>query len=197
MVSGRRRSDLERWLGTIPNLGLAPEHSAVWRLPGSQTWQGGEADSEWKESVRPILRHFVDRVPGSLIEEKEFALVWHYRLVEAEIGEWLAAELVAMLDGMLAETELRAYRGKKIVEVKPIWANKGSVVSELLPQYGNDAFVLGIGDDRTDEDMFAQLPSSAWSVHVGGEPTQARYSVPDPQRVIALLEQLTTVGALK
>ena len=197
VVSGRRRSDLERWLGGIPNLGLAPEHSAVWRLPGSSTWEGHAADSEWKESVKPILRHFVDRVPGSFLEEKEFALVWHYRLVEAEIGEWLAAELVAMLDGMLAETELRAYRGKKIVEVKPNWANKGKVVQELLPQYENDAFVLGIGDDRTDEDMFAELPSSAWSVHVGGEPSQARYSVADTSRVVTLLEQLTTVGSQK
>ncbi len=194
VISGRRRSDLERWLGNIPNLGLAPEHSAVWRMPGSQTWGGHAVEPEWKESVKPILRHFVDRVPGSFLEEKEFALVWHYRMVEAEIGEWLAAELVAMLDGMLAETELRAYRGKKIVEVKPSWANKGSMVLELLPRYGTAGFILAMGDDRTDEDMFAQLPPGAWSVHVGGESSHAGYSVADPSRVVELLENLTGVS---
>ena len=85
--------------------------------------------------MRPILQHFVDRTPGSFIEEKEFALVWHFRTIEAEFGDWLATELVAMLEGMLAETELRAYRGNKIVEVKPMWANKGALATEMLPGY--------------------------------------------------------------
>ncbi len=195
VISGRRRADLERWLGAIPRLGLAPEHSARWRLPGSDAWEGNSPDSEWKNSVRPILQHFVDRIPGSFVEEKEFSLVWHYRRAEAEMGEWLAAELVAMLDGMLAETELRAYRGKKIVEVKPIWANKGSLVNELLLRYPHAAFILGIGDDRTDEDLFAQLPPAAWSVHVGPESSQARYSVADTGQVLQLLKQLTTLVA--
>jgi trehalose-6-phosphatase len=52
--------------------------------------------------------------------------VWHFRTIETEFGDWLATELVAMLKGMLAETELRAYRGSKIVEVKPMWAKQGS-----------------------------------------------------------------------
>ena len=116
------------WLGSIPNLGLV---GRAWRsLAGCPVPSSGrvrKADTKWKESVRPILQHFVDRTPGSLVEEKEFALVWHYRATEPEFGEWLGTELVAMLEGMLAETELRAYRGHKIVEVKPIWANKGVV----------------------------------------------------------------------
>ena len=58
--------------------------------------------------------------------------MWHLRTIEVEFGDWLATELVAMLEGMLAETELRAYRGDKIVEVKPIWANKGASALELL-----------------------------------------------------------------
>jgi hypothetical protein len=37
-----------------------------------------------------------------------------------------------MLEAMLAETELRAFRGEKIVEVKPVWANKGEVLDSLL-----------------------------------------------------------------
>ncbi len=190
VISGRRTADLERWLGSVPRLGLASEHSARWRLPGSDIWQGHAADSEWKNSVRPILQHFVDRIPGSFVEEKEFALVWHYRTAEAEFGEWLATELVAMLEGMLAETELRAYRGKKIVEVKPLWANKGSLVSDLLLQYADVGFILGVGDDRTDEDLFAHLPADAWSIHVGGGPSQARYRLKDTFRVRQLLDQL-------
>jgi trehalose 6-phosphate synthase/phosphatase len=193
IVSGRRATDLERWLGQIPQLGLAPEHGARWRLPGSVTWQGRTPETEWKTKIRPILEHFVDRTPGSFIEEKEFALVWHYRNAEAEFGDWLATELVAMLEGMLAETELRAYPGKKIIEVKPIWANKGSFVNELLPLYFDASFIMGIGDDQTDEDLFYRLPDSAWSVHVGSGPSKARFSIADTAHVRRLLYLLTTM----
>ncbi len=191
ILSGRRAWDLERWLGEVPRLGFAPEHGARWRLPDDPTWHGRSADTEWKETVRPILEHFVDRTPGSFIEEKEFALVWHYRTAEAEFGDWLATELVAMLEGMLAETELRAYRGKKIVEVKPMWANKGAFANELLPAYADAEFILAIGDDRTDEDLFARLPANAWTVHVGGSPSKARYSIADTARVRDFFQQLT------
>ncbi len=190
VISGRRASDLERWLSQVPRLGLAPEHGARWRLPGHTTWHGHPADTEWQKTVRPILQHFVDRTPGSFIEQKEFALVWHYRASEEEFGDWLATEMVAMLGGMLAETELSAYRGKKIVEVKPTWANKGELTSELLPAYTDGDFVLGIGDDRTDEDLFARLPENAWSIHVGSGPSKAAYSLIDTRQVTLLLTQL-------
>jgi trehalose 6-phosphate synthase/phosphatase len=194
VVSGRKAADLERWLGSVPNLGLAAEHGGRWRMPGSVKWQGRKADTKWKSSVRPILQHFVDRTPGSLIEEKEFALVWHYRMTEPEFGEWLGTELVAMLEGMLAETELRAYRGQKIVEVKPMWANKGAFGRELLSAYSDGDFVLGIGDDRTDEDLFAELPAWAWSIHVGSGPSKARFSIPDINEVRRMLQQLARGG---
>ncbi len=86
---------------------------------------------EWKNKVMPILEHFVDRTPGSFVEEKKWGLVWHYRMAEPEFGEWLANELVSMLEAMLAETEVRAFRGEKIIEVKPVWANKGEVLERL------------------------------------------------------------------
>ncbi|MDQ2843922.1 MAG: bifunctional alpha,alpha-trehalose-phosphate synthase (UDP-forming)/trehalose-phosphatase [Acidobacteriota bacterium] len=190
VISGRSAADLQRWLGQVPHLGLAPEHGARWRLPDSDTWGGRSAETEWKNTVKPILQHFVDRTPGSFIEEKEFALVWHFRMIEAEFGDWLATELVAMLEGMLAETELRAYRGHKIVEIKPMWANKGALATELLPGYAANAFILGIGDDQTDEDLFAHLPENAWSVYVGGGQSKAFYSVADTGRVRHVLRQL-------
>ncbi|HKE22555.1 MAG TPA: bifunctional alpha,alpha-trehalose-phosphate synthase (UDP-forming)/trehalose-phosphatase [Bryobacteraceae bacterium] len=190
VISGRRAADLELWLGQVPRLGFAVEHGARWRLPGGTKWQGGCPAPEWKDKIRPILDHFVEQTPGSFIEEKECALVWHYRTAESEFGEWLATELVSMLEAMLAETELHVYRGKKVVEVRPIWANKGVFANELLTEYADAGFILGIGDDRTDEDMFAYLPAHAWSVHVGADSSKARYRVPDTSGVRELLYRL-------
>ncbi len=190
LLSGRKSADLENWFGNVPGLGLAAEHGARWRAPGEEAWNGAAAAAEWKRTVRPILEHFTDRTPGSCVEEKEFALVWHYRMAEPEFGDWLATELTAMLEGMLAETELRAYRGNKIVEVKPMSANKGAFAASYVLGHDGADFILAVGDDRTDEDMFAQMPEGAWTIHVGPGPSRANHCIRDNVAVRRLLSAL-------
>jgi trehalose 6-phosphate synthase/phosphatase len=191
LISGRRAQDLDRWFGTIESLWLVAEHGAELKPAGSSSWQSlrPQALAEWKSTVTPILEHFVDRTPGSFLEEKKYALVWHYRMTEPEFGEWLANELVSTLEAMLAETELRALRGNKIVEVKPVWANKGEAFERLLSARPESDFIFAVGDDRTDEDLFQRIPDGNWSVHVGPGPTRAAFVVPDVRAVCALLEE--------
>lgn len=190
IISGRSRSNLEDWLGEVRGLWLVAEHGAVMRSPETMTWQTYHANysDEWKERVLAVLEHFVDRTPGSLIEEKEFALVWHYRMADPVFGAWLANELVSTLEQLLAETELRAFRGQKIVEVKPIWANKGEVVARLATSPEPD-FCLAAGDDRTDEDLFARLPETAWTIHVGKNDSRAKFCLPSPKELRRLLRR--------
>lgn len=192
LVSGRSRADLDRWFGGLPGLWLAAEHGALMRRPDAAAWESPRPGSlrQWTARVRPVLEHFVDRTPGSFIEEKEYSLVWHYRMSAPEFGEWLARELVAMLEQMLAETELRALRGHKTVEIKPLWINKGVVVEHLRSSLGPADFQFAVGDDRTDEDLFSALEADAWTVHVGEGPSRARFSLPDPAGVVELLGRL-------
>ena len=190
LISGRRAQDLDRWFGAIKNLWLIAEHGAELKPPHSVSWEllRPQFSTDWKSTVIPILEHFVDRIPGSFLEEKKFALVWHYRRTEPEFGEWLANELVSTLEGMLAETELRALRGNKIVEVRPVWANKGEAFQHLWPTQPDPDFLLAVGDDRTDEDLFERVPSGNWTIHVGAGPTRASFVLPDSQSVGTLLE---------
>ncbi|MGA8438505.1 MAG: bifunctional alpha,alpha-trehalose-phosphate synthase (UDP-forming)/trehalose-phosphatase [Candidatus Sulfotelmatobacter sp.] len=199
LLSGRSAENLDRWFGKIPELCLVAEHGAEIKTPSASTWESlrPQPPTDWKSTVMPILEHFVDRTPGSFVEEKKYALVWHYRMAEPEFGEWLANELVAMLEAMLAETELRAFRGEKIVEVKPVWANKGEALAPLLRDLPDPDFLFAAGDDRTDEDLFERLPNPAWTVHVGGGPTRASFVVADfltLRRVLELLAESGEVG---
>jgi trehalose 6-phosphate synthase/phosphatase len=189
VISGRSRHDLENWFGHVPGLWLAAEHGAIMRSPDTMRWElyHPSYTSEWKEQVFPVLEHFMDRTPGSLIEEKEFSIVWHYRMADPEFGEWLANELVANLEQMLADTELRAFRGNKIVEVKPGWANKGEVLARLTEAAPHAAFCLAAGDDRTDEDLFARLPVDAWTIHIGDRRTRAKYCLSNVEELRQLL----------
>jgi trehalose 6-phosphate synthase/phosphatase len=191
IVSGRSRSDIEPWLGHIPGLWLAVEHGALLRAPDSD-WEPLRegADLAWKQRVRPVLEQFTASTPGSYVEEKELSLGWHYRLVDAEFGAWLANAIVAALEDLLAGTELTVLHGNKVIEVRYAWANKGEVAGRLLGRPARGLFILAVGDDRTDEEMFARLPRAAWTIHVGPGASAARFRLPVPDAVVSLLEAL-------
>jgi trehalose 6-phosphate synthase/phosphatase len=191
LVSGRPRRQLDNWLGQISGLWLAAEHGAVVRDPGASGWTPLRATVPmgWKSRVQPVLDHFVDRTPGSFVEEKEYSLVWHYRMSDPEFGDWLANELAATLEDLLTETELRAVRGQKAIEVRLAWANKGEIVSRMEGLWPAD-FRLAIGDDRTDEDLFERLPPEAWTIHVGQGQSLARFRLESPAAVVGLLAEL-------
>jgi len=195
IVSGRSREDIERWLGGVDGLGLAVEHGALMREPGTDEWQmlRGNMDLSWKDHVAPVLEQFANSAPGSFIERKSYALAWHYRLVDAEFGAWLANELVTTLENLLGGTELAVIHGNKVVEIRYAWANKGEVAAHLLGREPGTPFALAIGDDRTDEDLFAALPASAWTIRVGAGSTAARFRLHDPSQVRRLLSYL--IGA--
>jgi trehalose 6-phosphate synthase/phosphatase len=191
LVSGRPRRDLEEWFGGIAHLWLAGEHGAVLRSPAG-AWRTLRPliPTDWKPRVLPVLEHFVDRTPGTFVEEKEYGLVWHHRMADPDFGEWLAKELVAALEEMLAETELRAVRGNKVVEVKLSWANKGEVLQHLENAHPQATFRAAFGDDRTDEDLFERMRPDSWSVKVGGGHSRARFRLRSPEDVRLTLGRL-------
>jgi trehalose 6-phosphate synthase/phosphatase len=194
IVSGRSQADIEGWFGDIPDLGLAVEHGALMREAGTHEWQQlrGGMDLSWKESVRSILDQFAASAPGSLVENKEYALAWHYRLVDAEFGAWLANELVTTLENLLSGTELAVIHGNRVVEVRYAWANKGEVAAILSSRNRRKSFVLAMGDDRTDEDLFGRVPRTAWTIRVGDGSTAARFRVTGPTAATGLLRLLIT-----
>jgi trehalose 6-phosphate synthase/phosphatase len=190
LTSGRTAEHMDRWFGAVEGLWLIAEHGAELKPRLASAWEHlrSPVSTDWKSPVMPILEHFVGRTPGSFVEEKKYGLVWHYRMAEPEFGDWLANELVSMLEAMLAETELRAFRGERIVEVRPVWANKGEAFERLLDACEHRDFVFAAGDDRTDEDVFERMQDGGWTVHVGPGPTRAAFVVRDFETIREVLQ---------
>ena len=67
--------------------------------------------------------------------------------------------------------------------------NKGSAAKKLLSMEKND-FIMAIGDDKTDEELFGALPGNAISLKVGKGPTRARYSFLKQAEVAAFLTRM-------
>ncbi len=188
IVSGRPRRDLEEWFGQFP-VALVAEHG-VWLRPRGGEWRMLKTiTTEWKERVRPILQMYVDRLPGALLEEKEFSLAWHYRGADLEQASRRARELLDALAGFTRNIDVVVLEGNKVLEVRNTGVSKGTAALEWLGGLEAD-FVLAVGDDWTDEDLFRALPETAHSVRVGLAQTAARYYLNNHTAVRRLLREL-------
>lgn len=194
VISGRDRSTLENWLGHLP-FGLVAEHGAFNK---SETgWQSAfKNHGQWKEAIKPILNSAVSIISGSQVEEKETAIVFHYRLSSdqkfAKTEAKLLAENLLPVIGSLS-LEVRRDEREMVVEVKQAGIDKGQVVHEWLKRDRYD-FILCAGDSTSDEEMFKVLPPDAISIKVGPDSTDARYRINDPSGFIECLANLSKAG---
>ena len=186
--SGRDQQTLESWLGHLP-LDLAAEHGAAYKEHG--IWQHNITGMNWSEGLLSILNMFVARTPHSHIEQKATALVWHYREVDPWLGELRAQQLVRALISICLQQNLQILQGNKVVEIKSPAYTKGSEVRRLL-QKGPYDFILAMGDDTTDDDMFCQLPSKAITVKVGRTSELARYNIPLQTNVLPFIDEISS-----
>lgn len=188
LLSGRDKATLENWFGSLP-IGLVAEHGA-WIREYQHSWQTIKPlRADWKTTLFPILQSYADRVPGSWIEEKEFSVVWHYRVADEERGMLAARELTDDLIALTANIDVQVVQGNKTVEVRNAGVHKG-LASQIWLLKNPCDFILAIGDDLTDEDMFTVLPGRAYSIRVGNRPTRARFHLRGPDDVLQLLETL-------
>ena len=181
---------MEHWLGDIP-CSLVAEHGAHIRTSKRALWSVfKKVQLDWKQHIQSILKTYEVRVPGSFTEEKEYSLAWHYRKADPELGEIRACELFDNLNEYLANTELQVMRGKKVIEVRPMEINKGEATNHFLIQK-KWKFILAIGDDLTDEDIYKILPSSAFSIKIGYGTTQAKFILESPKICRKLLQKIS------
>ncbi|CAN5348541.1 bifunctional alpha,alpha-trehalose-phosphate synthase (UDP-forming)/trehalose-phosphatase [soil metagenome] len=189
VISGRNRSFLEKTFTGIP-VHLVAEHGAFLKKPDHPWERLDLSTDDWVDPVRSTMNYFVDRFPGSFIEEKETAIAWHYRMVENDDIEGQAIDLSTQLRRVSSSIPLTVIQGSKVVEVKPAQHSKGTVALTLVDQKSYD-FIVSIGDDTTDEDMFRQLPNWAYTMKVGPGMSFARYRLARQQDVEILLKRMS------
>jgi trehalose 6-phosphate synthase/phosphatase len=188
IISGRRNETLEQWFGHL-KLDLIAEHGA-WQKRFGDEWKSLPLlTDKWKQEVKTVLDTYTDRTPGSFIEDKSYSLVWHYRKVEEGLGELRANEIINHLRITVADKGLQMMPGNKVIEFKNIEVNKGKAALGWLHGETPD-FILALGDDHTDEDIFKALPEDAYTIKVGSNISAARFFLRNPAEVRQLLTEL-------
>ncbi|CAH9096050.1 unnamed protein product [Cuscuta epithymum] len=212
IVSGRGRHSLEKWFSPCPKLGLSAEHGYFTRWTKDSQWESRAPvapDLSWKSVVLPVMEHYTEATDGSCIEQKETAIVWHHQEADPDFGTWQSQELLDHLENVLANEPVVVKRGQQIVEVKPQDISKGLVVKDIMATLKSKGktpdFVLCIGDDRSDEDMFESIACSVadhslpemakvFACTVGQKPSMAKYYLDDTVDVLKMLHGLAAVG---
>jgi trehalose 6-phosphate phosphatase len=129
--------------------------------------------------------------PRLLVEDKLHSVAVHYRLA-LQREDLLKREVEAIIAAD-RESEAESLFGKAVIEVKPKHFNKGTAVAELMtcePFAGRTP--LFIGDDTTDEAVFAILPDlGGYGFSVGRDMSGADGVFESPQAVRAWLASLS------
>jgi trehalose 6-phosphate synthase/phosphatase len=187
IISGRDKDFMEAQFKDL-NVILIAEHGYFVKSPGGDWESQYDNDFSWKEKIEPLLEEYVDRCSGSMIEEKYSSLVWHYRNAEEDMASLRINELRDDLSEILRnEPKLHILEGEKVIEIKSIMYDKGVVASEILKKENYD-FILAIGDDHTDEDLFKIIPNHGFSVKVGSKLTNAKFNTKNQHEVMSLLK---------
>jgi len=188
VISGRDRKFLLEVLGDLP-VHIVAEHGALIRKKGETEFTMNAAYQEgWKESIRSVLELYVKRCPGAFVEEKETSLAWHYRTADDhEYALRRAQELAWQLKNYIEpELNLQIIEGNMVIEVKKTAFNKGTSATAFIDEEKYD-FILAMGDDTTDEDMFEALPDWAYTVKVGDALSIATKHIKNQNAVMELL----------
>ena len=176
VVTGRTIAAIDGFLPSQP-FSLTGSHGAEYRHNGQQQ----APDSHLVASARTIADRVSDSLHGEngiLIEPKPTGAAVHYRSAP-EKGAIASAALARALDGFPG---FHAINGKKVVEARPLSANKGAALSRLMqvkPFLGR--MPIFVGDDVTDEDGFAAAERlGGFGIRIGEQAdTRARFFLPD------------------
>jgi trehalose 6-phosphate synthase/phosphatase len=187
IISGRDSDTLNRWLGHLP-IEIVAEHGAKFRERNKRwsTYPGLHTD--WKKAVNSTFSYFSSAIPGTFIEEKAYSVAWHYRAAE-KVSEDTVKRVIYDLKNSMDTSALDVLEGNKVIEVKSKSVNKGKAALQLISERHYD-FMMAIGDDTTDEDMFKALPPETITIKVGSNMSAATYCQASFIEVRSLLQDI-------
>jgi trehalose 6-phosphate phosphatase len=197
VVSGRPAVEVRRMV-PVREVRIFGSHGLEGTWPNAKRRPAPPRSQRRIERLAAAARRLAATTPGVLIERKPAGIAVHDRRVPRR----LRAAWRRRLEAWLAKRDLSGLDrldGKCVVELRPAGVHKGRIVEALPSRPGAprpDASLVGMGDDRTDEDLFRALRGRGLAVRVGppGARSVARSRLPSPAAVQRFLIELASAA---
>lgn len=188
ICTGRDRATLDDWLAGL-DLTIIAENGGWIKQNGEWRLTNPTVSGEWKKELTQVLSEYIQKLPGSFLEEKEFALVWHFRNAEHTLSELRKKDLILRVQPALEKFDLELSNEIQSVEIKCKGISKEWAFTRLINLTEYD-IIAAFGDDVRDERLFAVLPPDAITFKVGLGQTIAKYRLANPNVTQEFLSQL-------
>jgi trehalose-phosphatase len=195
IVSGRDLRDIQK-LVNLDHLIYAGSHG--YHIEGPDNLY---LENEKAQAILPLLdklehelqNDIEQKIEGSKIDRKKFAIAVHYR----NVAEKHVEQIKSQVQKIVADHDkLKLGTGKLILEIKPnIDWHKGKAVYWLIEKLNlkkEEVLPVYFGDDVTDEDAFRAIIDDGINILIGehDEPTAAHYSIKNVDELQSFLSQL-------
>ncbi len=188
ILSKNQKEILEKTFGKL-EINLVAENG-LWIKEKKSHWKIIQPlNTEWKEKLKPILQRYLDKTPGSFVEEKDFSLIWNFQKVIPELALVRKRQLKEELFPFLKESNLEIFEEDKFLEIRDEKINKKEIVLKWLEKENWD-FILALGDNKSDEEIFKILPSFAFSFKIGLKISKAKFNLPSFKSAFSFLKKI-------
>ena len=189
LVSGRSIADLNRIFDKY-QITLAGNHGG--QVKDALRDINFSTNTKKVEKIAFKIQEIVSGKDNIEIENKGSNLTVHFRNSTSDT-KVIKRKIIMLLKH---EPELIYLEGKEVLEIKPLWFNKGTAISYFMK---TKPFInrkpIFIGDDVSDEDGFETVnKKNGWSVRVGKfKKTKANYFLPNVKSVHKILNHLLMI----
>ena len=184
VITGRARKDALAILGFEPHF-LIGNHGAEWPPHDNyRNWHYITYCLKWRDQLYDAL----SCAQGVEIEFKGESLSLHYR--KADDPENAISLINAAIETLVPHP--RRIGGKHVVNLLPMEAfTKGQALVAIIDMLGLKRAIY-LGDDVTDEEVFALRSVDILGIHIGKEDrTAASYFLSTQSEILGLLESIT------
>lgn len=195
IISGRSLKNIKEKVG-LPNIIYGGDHGLEGEIFGEKySFPLTNKTILSLENIQKKLNKISNQFKGILIENKDLALSFHYRLADIEQLPEIISLFNKTLKPYMEKKLVFTIAGKKVIDIAPnVNWNKGRfadlIIRKIADRTKKYPLAIIIGDDKTDEDAFQSLKNGITIVVGKKTQSKAKYYLENPKEVVKFLKIL-------